>query len=132
MTPTSVPFGPDFSKYMIDMVLNAADEAAKEVARLLWSALLSFLAQHWLAAMGLLFLVFVFATLKAMMGRWGTLGSVLYNFIYFGILFIIGLIWGPEVFLNDFFKAACAVILYPICYLAVGIILDKTGVRSFS
>lgn len=130
MSPTSVPFGPDFPKQLVDLVLSAADQIAKEVAHMLWSALLSFLAQHWLGAMGLLFFAFIIATVKAMMGRWGTLGSLLYNFIYFGILFVIGLIWGPEVFLNDIFKAACAMILYPVCYVAVGLILNRTGLRT--
>ena len=130
MTSTSVPFGSDFANKMIGMILNAADEGAKQAARVLWSALLSFLSQHWLAAMLFLFLAFIIATAKAMMGRWGTLGSFLYNFFYLGTLFVIGLIWGPEVFLGDFFKAACAVILYPVCYLAAGIIMDKMGVHS--
>lgn len=46
------------------------------------------------------------------------------------VLFVIGLIWGPEVFVSDLFKAACAAILYPV-YLVVGlIILDRIGVRT--
>jgi hypothetical protein len=64
-----------------------------------------------------------------MMGRWGGLGSFLYNFFYFGILLVIGLISGSEVFVDDYFNVACAIILYPICYVLSGMILDKMRVR---
>jgi hypothetical protein len=65
-----------------------------------------------------------------MMGRWGSLGSLLYNFFYFGTLYIIGLLWGPEIFVDDLFNAACAVVLYPACYLLVGYILERTGLKA--
>lgn len=98
---------------------------------MLWDILLAFLLENWFWVLLALFILFIFVTLKAMMGRWGSLGSFLYNFLYFGILLIIGLIWGPEVFVDDYFNAACAVILYPICYVVTGMILDKMGVRRF-
>ncbi len=129
MTPTSTPLGPDFPKQMIDLLMNSFEEGSKWAARMLWDAFLGYLKEHWLLFIGILFVCFVAVTLKAMMGRWGSLGSFLYNFFYFGALFIIGLIWGPEIFVDDFFNAACAVILYPICYLLVGYILDKTRIK---
>lgn len=109
---------------------KAAEDGAKQAAHMLWSALLSFLAAHWLAVMFGLFIVFIVVTLKAMMGRWGSLGSFLYNFFYFGILFVVGLIWGPEVFLGNFFGAACAIILYPVCYWLSGVVMDRMGVAT--
>ncbi len=132
MTATPTPLGPDFTKQMINLLFNAMDEGTKQAARMLWSIFMSFLSQHWFAVMGLIFFIFIVVTLKAMLGRWGSLGSFLYNLFYFGTLFVIGLIWGPEVFVNDFFNAACAVILYPVCYIITGVILDKMGVRIFS
>ena len=68
----------------------------------------------------------------ALMGRWGMLGSVLYHYLYFGILFVVGLIKGPEIFVSEYFEIACAIILYPICYFTVGTILDKTGIHKRS
>lgn len=131
MTSTTTPLGADFPKQVVELLLNAINEGTKQAAQMLWSILTTFLSEHWLAVLLVLFVVFVAVTLKAMMGRWGSLGSFLYNFFYFGILFIVGLIWGPEVFVDDYFNAACAVILYPICYVISGMILDKMGVRRF-
>ena len=100
------------------------------VTHLLWSILISFLKANWLTALIILFAAFVVLTIKAGLGRWGPLGSLLYNVLYFGVLFVIGLIWGPEIFLDDFFKVVCVVILYPICFRLVGYMLDKMGVRK--
>lgn len=129
MNSTSTPLSQDFPKQVVGLFLNAIDEGTKQAARMLWGILTTFLSEHWLVVLLLLFVVFVAVTLKAMMGRWGSLGSFLYNVFYFGILLIVGLIWGPEVFVGDYFKAACAVILYPVCYFLVGLILDKMRVR---
>lgn len=131
MNSTSTPLGIDFPKQVVELLLNAIDEGTKQAARMLWGILTTVLSEHWLAVLLVLFVVFVAVTLKAMMGRWGSLGSFLYNFFYFGILLIAGLIWGPEVFIGDYFKVACAVILYPTCYFVAGLILDKMGVQRF-
>ncbi len=131
MNSTSTPLGADFPKQVVELLFNAIDEGTKQAARMLWNILTTFLSEHWLAVLLILFVMFVAVTLKAMMGRWGSLGSFLYNFFYFGTLLIVGLIWGPEVFVDDYFNAACAVILYPICYVISGMVLDKMGVRRF-
>lgn len=104
-------------------------EAFPKAYRMIWDALMPILVTNWAWILLILFVVFTYVSIKALLGRWGALGSFLYNFFYFGTLFIIGLIWGPEVFAGDLFKAAYTVILYPICYILVGIILDKIGVR---
>lgn len=130
MPTSTVIFGPDSVKQLLDSINASIENDMKQAANILWSAFLSYLAAHWLAIMVVIFIIFAFVTVKAMMGRWGSLGSFLYNFFYFGILFVIGLIWGPDVFLGDFFKTACTIILYPVCYLITGYILKKTGVRK--
>jgi hypothetical protein len=38
--------------------------------------------------------------------------------------------FGPELFANDYFKIALAV-LYVICFFLTGVFLNKIGVRSF-
>jgi len=96
MTATSTPLGADFPKQVVELLLNAIDEGTKQAARMLWDILTTFLSEHWLAVLLVLFVLFIVVTLKAMMGRWGSLGSFLYNFFYFGILLIIGLIWGSR------------------------------------
>jgi len=56
------------------------------------------------------------------------LGSVLYNYFYFGILFVITLIFGPDVFANDWFKIVLFII-YVVCFISVGKLLKKAGIR---
>jgi hypothetical protein len=95
-----------------------------------WNALISFLHQHWMAVIIILAAVFITALIRALMGRWGMLGSVLYNYLYFGILFVVGLVWGSDVFVSDYLHLACTAILWPVCYFLVGWILDKSGLRE--
>lgn len=111
-----------------NMFLDAFDGGIRQATHILWSFLLSSLKEHWLILMFVLFILILMATIKAMMGRWGSLGSVVYNLLYFGALLIVGLVRGPEVFISDFFTIFTAIILYPICYMITGAILDKLGV----
>jgi len=129
MNASSTPLGADFPKEMVEMMIQSFEDGSKWAARMLWDVLMTFLAENWLWVFIGLFAVFILVSFKAILGRWGSLGSFLYNFFYFGTLFVIGLIWGPEIFTEDIFNAACAVILYPICFLLVRFILDKTGLR---
>ncbi len=133
MSPTTTPqLGAEFPKQVVNLLMDSFEKGIVQAAQMLWDILLAFLFEKWFWVLLTLFVLFVFVTLKAMMGRWGSLGSFLYNFFYFGILLIIGLIWGPEVFVDDYFNTACAVILYPTCYVLSGMILNKMGVRGSS
>lgn len=89
---------------------------------------MSFLTVHWMAVVMFLTIIFVIALVRAFSGSWAMLGRVLYNSLYFGTLFIIGLIKGPEVFVNWYFEVFCVILLYPICYFLVGRVLDFLGV----
>lgn len=113
----------EFAKYIIDTSLKAIDDGKKEVARMCWEILLSFLAQHWMAVVVVLVIVLIISFIKALMGRWWTFGSVVYHYLYFGILFIAGLIWGPYIFVSILFDLSAA-ILYVFCYKATGWILN--------
>lgn len=105
------------------------EDATVKAYRMMWDAFIPAFAANWIWIILILFLVFTLVSLKAFMGRWSSLGSFLYNISYFGMLLVIGLIWGPEVFAGDLFKVACTVILYPICYWLSGYIMEKMGVR---
>jgi hypothetical protein len=128
MTTSTGGFDPNIPHQLFDMLEASIASGTKMAANIMWSSLLSYLAAHWIATILTLFVVFVFVFVKAKLGRWGSLGSFLYNFFYFGTLFIIGLIWGPEVFLGDWFKVACTALLYPICYFLSGYLMEKMGV----
>ena len=120
MTATSTLLGTDFPRQVVELLLNAIDEGTKQTARMLWSILISFLLEHWIAVLVVLFAIFIFALVRAFAtGRWAMLGSITYNYLYFGILFIIGLIFGPELFANDYFKIVL-VILYVTCFILTG------------
>jgi hypothetical protein len=115
----------DFAKE----VMGAIDEGTKQGIRMFWDATISVLREHLLATTLIFLVILAIALIKTIAGRWGMLGSVLYNLFYFGTLLIIGLIWGPSVFASDFFHMACTLILYPISFFITGMILDELGVR---
>jgi len=111
-------------------LITSFENGIKIAYQMYWDILMSFLLKNWGAVIIVLFVIFVIALVKAIKGRWGMLGKVLYNYIYFGTLFIIGLIWGPTIFVSNFITILCTIILYPMCYFLTGAILDKIGVRN--
>lgn len=130
MSPTTTPtFGPDFVKELIPWMIQQFGIATAKAFRMVWDVGMTYLVQHWIAVLVGLFAVFIFALVRAFVtGRWAMLGSVAYNYLYFGALFLIGTIWGPEVFANDYFKIVL-VILYIACFILTGKFLSKIGVR---
>ena len=125
MATTSAQPNTKFVQSITTLIPDVIEQETKEAAEMLWSVTLSLLADHWLLVMSIFFIILITATAKAMFGRWGMLGSVLYNLFYFGTLFFIGIIWGPEVFVSDYFNVACTAFLYPVCYIIVGRILKR-------
>lgn len=132
MSPTTTPpFGPDFVKELIPWMIQQFGIATAKAFRMIWDIGMSSLAQHWIAVLLVLLIVFVVALVRAFItGRWAMLGSVVYNYLYLGALFLIGTIWGPEIFSNDYFKIVL-VILYIVCFILTGKFLSKIGVRRF-
>ena len=111
-------------------ILTSFEDGIKIIYQMYWDIFMSFLLKNWGTVIVVLIAIFVIALVKAIRGRWGMLGSVLYNYFYFGTLFIIGLIWGPTIFISNFIAILCTIILYPVCYLLVGVILNKIKVRG--
>ena len=126
--PTSTPSNV-FLEEIIKGLPGMFENASKEAAILIWSVIKSLLIEWWPWILGVLFIFFFLAVTKALFGQWGMLGSLLYNVIYFGILLLIVLIFGPEVFVNDYFNLAMAAMLYPLVYFIVGLVLTKLRVR---
>ena len=125
MNSTTTPLGVNFTKDLVVMFMDAFSKAQEEAARTLWSGLLSFLYHNWLMTILVLLLILVLAGSDAFITRrWAWLGSVLYNYLYFGSLFIIGLVCGPEIFVSIYFDII-AVILYVVCFKLVWVIISK-------
>ncbi len=96
--------------------------------QMFWSAILDFLIRNWPVVTIFLFLIVVVAFIKFIVtGRWAMLGSVLYTYLYLGILFVVGLVWGPVVFISNWFGALCAVVFYQVCYFVVGAIFRRVA-----
>ena len=132
MISTSTPqFGPDFLKDFTPWMIEQFGIATAKVFRMLWDIGMTYLAQHLVVVLSGLLVLFLFTLVRAVItGRWGMLGSIIYNYLYFGTLFIIGSIWGPEVFANDYFKIVL-LLLYITCFIITGKILRKTGIRRY-
>lgn len=130
MNATTSPLGPDFIKEALETLMNGVAEATAHTYRVFWEMLLSFLAQHWLGTLAVLLAILGCAILRYLItGSWRVLGSVLYNYVYFFFMFLIGLMGGPELYANDYFPIV-ATIVYIISFSIVGFILLTTGVRS--
>ena len=103
-----------------DEIIRQGVAMFRGAAHLAWQLFTPYL----LYAIGILFLVLLYAVIKASLGRWGTLGSLLYHIFYFGILGIIVWITGFEIFFNGYFDMIAA-LLYPVCYFITGLLLER-------
>ena len=132
MTPTTIPvFAPDFVKELVPWMVGQFGIATEKAFRIIWNIGMKILVQHWISIIIFLIIIFVIAFVRAFItGRWAMLGSVVYNYLYFGTLFTIGLIFGPGTFANDYFKIFL-VVLYIICFIITDRFLRKIGVRRF-
>jgi len=131
MISTSTQLGIGGAKELLNIIFSTINETQKQIAYIFWSDLLALLVKHWLFITVAIFVILAVALVRSIFGWWDMLGSILYHLLYFGILLVVGLIWGPEIFISDYFHEGCIIILYPICYFVVGLILDWTGVRNF-
>lgn len=103
-------------KKFVLQALDALGEGEKGGYRMVWKFILDFISQHTLYVISILVIVFAIAFLDyKFTGKWRSLGRVLYNYFYFGILFIVTLIFGPEMFANPF-MALGTLALYFLCY----------------
>lgn len=116
---------------IVDMFLHAVFvDVPLQASRIIWDFVITFLSENWLIiGIGLISILFIL-TISALLGQWGALGKFLYNLLYISILFVVGLICGPEVFVSNWFGFLTAVILYPVCYKVVGWILETTGLKT--
>jgi hypothetical protein len=127
MSTTTPQFGPDFVKELVPWMLERMRDG-KGFPYVLDIGM-TYLLEHWVAVISFLFAVLVYAIIRALMGHWWILGSVLYKLLLlYCTLFLIGLIFGPEIFANDYFKIVLFLV-YITCYILVGKILKKTGLR---
>lgn len=126
---TTSPLGNDFIKQIVRGLLDSIEEGTKWAYRMIWDAIQQIVIEHWGWILVALVVILILAILQYLStGRWAMLGSVLYNYFYFGTLYVIALIFGPEVFANDWFKIVLFVI-YVICFVLVGNLLRKAGIR---
>lgn len=84
-------------------LINAIDEGSKQFARTAWSFAISVLSEHWLLIMGIFAGLLLIFFLFALVGEWGSLYSLTYWTLYAVIVLIVGLIFGPETFVNDWY-----------------------------
>lgn len=114
---------------VVSLLLNSFEEGLRQWTVMIWDIVTAQLIEHWLLLGGIFAGLLVLFTLMALFGNWASLGSFLYHSIYAIVILIIGSIWGPEIFVSNWFGFFTAIILYPVCYMLVGWILVKTGLK---
>lgn len=121
---------PDFTKQLIDTLFSSIEKGTIQAFTWIWNGVTSYLLEHWIMVIIVLLVILIYAIARAIMGHWWILGSVLYNYLYAGALLLVGSIWGPEVFAGTYIEIGLF-LLYIICYLLVGKILNRIGLRSY-
>lgn len=113
---------------IIQYLFKVINDSQAQAYQALWDGLILFLSSNWLSVTGLLLFFLAASFIRALNGRWGMFGSIAYNYLYWGILFVAGLIFGPKIFANMLIDILLF-ILYIICYRLVGKILNGLHLR---
>ncbi|MFA6094839.1 MAG: hypothetical protein WC757_03065 [Candidatus Paceibacterota bacterium] len=130
MNSSTTPPVPEFLKALIQQIIQAFGDATVRTYHMAWGILITFLTQNLMWVISILVCVLVFSFVDYLItGLWKNLGSVLYTYTYYGILFIIGLIFGPEVFAKDWIDLILFII-YVISFIWVRTVLNRTGIRK--
>lgn len=119
----------DFIKEVVSLLINALPNAIIWVSKLIWEAIKVFIHDNLMSITIILSLVLLYAVLRALMGNWRLLGSVLYKYLYWGSGLLIAFVWGPEIYASDYIDIILYVV-YLVCFTIVGIILRKSGFRK--
>jgi hypothetical protein len=117
----------DQSSFLSDLfqkILNQSLVSAVELTKQFASAIWSSLKPYWPYLVVGLFVILLYLTIRAMLGKWGALGSLLYHLFYFGILGIIVLIKGWEILFNPLFDLI-AFVVYRLAYTLTGLFLRR-------
>ena len=125
MTATSTAlFMSGLIQKMIDQVPAVAASFVRIIAGTLWISFQPYLPY----AIGALFILLVIASINALLGRTGMLGSLLYHISYFAILATVIWIKGWEILFNTYFDLVCFVV-YRLCYWMTGLVIAKFKAR---
>jgi len=115
---------------IVPWMLSAYGNALANAYQILWDAFMKMAFEHWAIS---LFLVIFFPVASyfwfVTTGKWGWFGRVTYRYLKWGSLFVIGLVFGPKIFANDYFAIVLAV-LWIVCYSATGDILKSMRARG--
>ena len=124
-TTTQLIFPHDF----FPKIIESSTAMAVEWIQAAFKIILNQILPYWPYIFGGLFILFMIATAKALLGQVGMLGSLLYHIFYIITLGVIILIGGFGLFYNPFFDLICFA-TYRFCYWAVGLILHKIKTKS--
>ncbi len=120
----------ELPKQIALLFLQKFEEAQKQMAHIMWNLAIDTLTRHWLLIGGLFVLALVFFFLLALIGEWGSLYSLTYWTLCVVVVFVVGLIWGPEVFVSDIYHLLYLAAIWPICYWVTGWIWNRFNFRN--
>lgn len=120
----------DFAKKFIEQLFGAIEVATKKGYAMIWDLVKYVLSEHLWLVLGFLFFILLASFIEYVFtGRWKKLGSVLYTYFYGFIMFLVALIFGTDVFANDWF-AIIALLIYAFCFWLVGRVLESVHVKK--
>jgi hypothetical protein len=116
----------------IEQVVQIFIDLPLNVIKLLWSIINPILIQNWKVIWITILVLLNIAMLKFLLTqRWGTLGSLLYNIFFFGIMYLIINYYGPEIILEDYFKSI-SFFVYVIGFFLTRFILKLINAKNMS
>lgn len=115
--------GEPFPQSVVEQLMVAVQEGKEEACRILWGEFKGILIENWFIVLIVLLAIPALAYIKfTTTGRWGSLASVAYHYLYGIVLLVIVGIFGPEIFANPWIKLVLFIV-YAVCFSAVGVFI---------
>lgn len=120
----------DLPKQMVQTLFDSVEKGTIWAYRIIFDSIRQFIIINWKGFVIFLIVILLIAVLDYLLtGKWRTLGRVLYSYIYWGIVAIIALLFGPEIFANDWIDILLFIV-YAISFFFVGRFLRWCRVRD--
>jgi hypothetical protein len=116
----------------IEQVLQIFIDLPVNVIKSLWGIINPILIENWKTIWVTIIILLNIAMLKFFLTqRWGMLGSLLYNFFFFSIMYLIINYSRPEIIFEDYFKNI-SFLVYVVGFFLTRFILKLINAKNMS
>ncbi|SFS84753.1 hypothetical protein SAMN04487906_1881 [Zhouia amylolytica] len=114
----------------IEQIVKIILEFPANTLNFWWGIINPIIIENWYIIAIIAIIMLNIAVLKFIItGKWGALGSVLYNIFYIGIIYLIIYFFGPEIILKKYFNSI-SFLVYVCGFFLTRLILQMINIKN--